>query len=103
MDAGRHVVTSDRIAVQDGDVIAAVAVVPEAHHLKASEPARQVDNGGDLHAHLLVTEPRAFVVGLGGQDVFDLLSTQQHRRLLLPQRLEARRSMKRAASARPAW
>ena len=62
MEARRHVLPVDHVAVHDGDVLLGVAVVPERDDAEIAEPRRQLGDADDLHADLAGPESLALVV-----------------------------------------
>ena len=62
VEAGHDVLGAQDVAVDEGDVILAIATVPEAHDLEAAEARRQVGHRFDLHAHAVRAEALAVVI-----------------------------------------
>ncbi len=64
-----HVLLAEGVALDDGDVVLAVAVVPEADDVEGAELGGQVGDGGDRDADVVSPDAVAFVVGRGGDEL----------------------------------
>ena len=64
MQPGGHIAGTDHIAVDDGEVVLLVPVVPEGDHPEVAEPAGQLGHRDDAHAHPVRAETRALVLAI---------------------------------------
>ena len=69
VDADGHVVLTEGIALDDGHVVLAVAVVPEADDMEGPEDGGQVRHGGDPDADVVSPQAITFVVGSRGDEL----------------------------------
>ena len=71
MEPRRHVLGAHHVAVHHGDVLLAVAVVPERDDPKPAEPGRQVGDRDHPHADLVDAEAVALVVLVALDQLFE--------------------------------
>ena len=69
VEADRHVLLAEGVALDDGHVVLAVAVVPEADDVEEAELGGQVGDGGDPDADVVAPDAVAFVAGCGGDEL----------------------------------
>ena len=78
MQAHGHVWAAGDVAVHERGVLLAVAVVPEGHDLELAESGRQLGDGGDADADLVLAHPAAVVEAVLVQELLDLQVRQRH-------------------------
>ena len=69
VQAHRDVLLAEGIALDDGYVVLAVPVVPEAHDVEGAEDGGQVGDGSDPDADVVAADAWAVVVGRGGHEL----------------------------------
>ena len=69
VQADGHVLLAEGVALDDGHVVLAIAVVPEADDVEVPELGGQVRDRGDPDADVVAPHAVAFVVGGGGDEL----------------------------------
>ncbi len=64
-----HVLLPEGIALDDGHVVLAIAVVPEADDVEVPELGGQVRDSGDPDADVVASDAVTFVTGRGGDEL----------------------------------
>ena len=78
MQAHRHVGLPGDVAVHEGGVLLAVAVVPERDDLELAEARGQLGDGGDADADLVLAHTVAVMIAVLVQDILDLQMRERH-------------------------
>lgn len=71
MKACDHVGSAQHVAVDDGDVLLGVPIVPEADDAERTETRRKIRDRHDLDANVVDTEPFAVVIPVAFDEIIE--------------------------------
>jgi hypothetical protein len=77
MQARDDLARAEHIAMNERDVLFAVAIVPKCHDLKPAGTRRQVSHGLDLHANAVLAEAFAVMIFVAKDEIPEARNTGQ--------------------------